>query len=56
MWGWSSDIFKPLVINEVFPMYVGVILHHQHIIIKYQCVPHVCGGDPSIYYFEKLCY
>ena len=34
-------------INEVFPMYVGVILKlctTRHLL---QSIPHVCGGDPK---------
>ena len=33
--------------DNVFPMYVGVILRLNHDVLLPDCIPHVCGGDPK---------
>ena len=45
-WGWSLLTPKQEKENEVFPMYVGVILKKRLADKQDRSIPHVRGGDP----------
>ena len=47
MWGWSCTCWDHAKRNGVFPTYVGLILPYSFLNFSQECIPHVCGVDPT---------